>query len=73
MAELPEHVKARADAATETTGVKRFPVENMGPPTEQLADAYDKQAMAAQRDQQRENSKAPEQTEQIKPEETPKQ
>ncbi len=62
MAEIPEHVKAEANAQVEATGLQeKFPVKDMG--TNNMADAYDTKGVEAQRQQQRETAleqKAPE-------------
>jgi hypothetical protein len=63
MAEIPEHVKAQADAAVASTGAEKMPVKNMGEP--QGVDSYDTKGLEAQRERQRQDAqqeKTPEPT-----------
>jgi len=54
MAELPDHVKAKADAAVSQTDAGRFPVKDMG--ETKGADWADTKALDAQRAQQRQDA-----------------
>jgi hypothetical protein len=55
MAELPEHLKAKADAATANLNKTQMAMADAGPSVNKLADAYDTKALEAQRAQQRQN------------------
>jgi hypothetical protein len=54
MTELPEHVKAQADAEVAATGARKMPVQDMG--AQNVADWKDAAAMEAAREQQRQNA-----------------
>lgn len=54
MAEIPESVKARADAEVAQTGAQKMEVVDMGEP--KGVDAYDTKALEAQRQKQREDA-----------------
>ena len=56
MAELPEHLKAKADAVTADLNKGGIKMADAGPSVNQLADSYDTKAMEAQRAQQRQNA-----------------
>jgi hypothetical protein len=56
VAELPEHLKAKADAATATLDKGDIKMTDAGPSVNDRADPYDARAMEAQRDQQRQNA-----------------
>jgi hypothetical protein len=56
MAELPDHLKAKADAATADLNKTEIKMADAGPPVHQLADRYDTKALEAQREQQRQNT-----------------
>jgi hypothetical protein len=56
VAELPEHVKAQVDQAVANVNKAEVKMADAGPSVNGLADAYDPQAMEAQRQQQRQNS-----------------
>jgi hypothetical protein len=54
MAEIPEHVKAQADAEVAQTGAGKYPVKDMG--ETKMADAYDTKGLEAQRERQRQDA-----------------
>ncbi len=54
MAELPEHVKAQADAEIAATGAQKMAAQDMGPTN--ATDWKDTAAMEASREQQRQNA-----------------
>jgi hypothetical protein len=65
MAEIPDSVKAQADAVTAQTGVEKMSVKDMGAP--QGVDAFDTKGLEAQRERQRQDAqqeKTPEPTQQ---------
>lgn len=54
VAEIPEHVKAEADAEVAKTGAQKMPVQDMG--ETKAVDAYDTKALEAQRERQRQDA-----------------
>jgi len=54
VAEIPDDVKAQADAAVAQTGAQKMTVQDMG--ETKGADAYDTKAMEAQRERQRQDA-----------------
>jgi hypothetical protein len=56
VAELPEHVQAKADAVTADLNKTEIKMMDAGPSVNQLADSYDTKALEAQREQQRQNA-----------------
>lgn len=54
VAEIPEHVKAEADAAVNKTGAAKMPVQDMG--ETKGVDAYDTKGLEAQRERQRQDA-----------------
>jgi hypothetical protein len=56
MAELPEHVKAKADAAVAETGAQKMAVQNMNTQTDKGPDWTDTKGLEAQQAQKREDA-----------------
>jgi hypothetical protein len=54
VAEIPEHLKAQADAVRTQTGAQQYPVRDMG--ETKGAEAYDTKALEAQRERQRQDA-----------------